>query len=308
MLNKNIDIWQIVFYDKESLLNKLNFYNIKIYNFKEIKKYTYSFETQRKNRKLIKDNFKESKIIRKKGFINCFESGLKKTTFLCILISLFSLYDVSKRIWKIEIDGDYQVIEERIKEELYKNNLIISNYYPSSNKLKEIENIISLNLSKEIEFLEVRRRGGLISVRYQKRREKITLPQKKKKLYATKDGLIKYFEIQSGVKQVKENDYVRKGDLLVSDVVETSGGDFINVGTLGSVYANTFYMIEVSLNHDEEDTAIVFSKMLDKAKLKISEYISKGERIEIERVLNYSIDDKEGKMKVYYMLLEDITI
>ena len=120
--------------------------------------------------------------------------------------------------------------------------------------------------------------------------------------------MIRYFEIQSGVKQVKEYDYVRKGDLLVSEVLETSEGDLINVGTLGSVFANTFYVIDVEVQHDNEDEAVVFSKMLDKAKIKINENLSKNEKIEIERVLHYSISDSVGKMKIYYMLLEDITI
>lgn len=308
MFNKNIDVWQIVFYEETSLINKLNFCGIEIYGFKKIGDCKYYFETKRKNRRIIKENFKDSKIISKKGFLNYLESSIKKTTFVCILISLFSLYNVSKRIWKIEINGDYQGIEEAINGELYKNNLIVSKYYPSSDKLKKIEREISLHLSKEIEFFELRRVGSLISVRYQKRRQTISLPQKGTNLYATKDGFIRYFDIHSGVKQVKENDYVRKGELLVSDVVETSSGDFVNVGTLGRVYANTFYIIEVELKHNNEDEAIVFSKMLDKTKFKISGYLSNGEKIEIERVLNYSINEKEGKMKVYYMLLEDITI
>ena len=308
MFNKNIDSWQIVFYEKTALINKLSSFNIEIYDFKKTGKYKYYFETKRKNRRVIKENFKDSKIISKKGFLNYFEASIKKTTFVCILISLFSLYNVSKRIWKIEINGDYQGIEEVIKGELYKNNLIVSRYYPQGDKLKEIEGKISLYLSKEIEFLELRRVGSLISVRYQKRRQTVILPQKGADLYATKDGLIRYFNIQSGVKQVKENDYVRKGELLVSDVVETSSGGLVNVGTLGSVYANTFYVIEVELKHDNEDEAVIFSKMLDKAKLKISDYLSSDEKIEIERVLTYSINGTEGKMKVYYMLLEDITI
>ena len=57
-----------------------------------------------------------------------------------------------------------------------------------------------------------------------------------------------------------------------------------------------------------EDEASVFSRMLDKAKVKISGNLSKGEKIEIERVLNYKIENNKGTMTVYYMLLEDITI
>jgi len=308
MINKNMDVWHIVFYDELSLINKLHFLNINIYNFKQIDKYKYSFETYRKNRGKIKENFNDCNIISKKGFFNCLESLIFKTTFICVVIASLFMYNASKKIWKIQINGDYIEIESVLKEELEKHDLVVRSYYPSYKKLKEIEVDISRYLAKEIEFLELRRTGSVISLRYQKRRVSPSLPQKGNNLYATKDGMIRYFNVQSGVKQVKEYDYVRKGDLLVSEIVETSSGDLINVGTLGSVFANTFYIIDVEVSCNGEDESNVFSKMLDRAKVKIGSYLSKGEKIEIERVLNYSIDEKIGRMKVYYMLLEDITI
>jgi similar to stage IV sporulation protein len=308
MIYKNLDVWEIVFYSELALINNLHFYNVSIYNFKKIDEYKYRFETEKKNRKKIKKNFKEYKLVGRKGLLNYLEVIFTKTTFICVLIGSITMYNVSKRIWKIEINGDYKEIETNIKDELTKNNILISKYYPSSNNLENIEKNISLYLSKDIEFLELRRRGSVIFVRYQKRRMAPTLPEKGTNLYASKDGMIRYFDVQSGVKTVKEYDYVRKGDLLVKDVVETSAGELINVGTLGSVFANTFYVIDVEIDNKGEDEAIVFSNMLDKAKNKISSYLSKGEKIEIERILNYSIDKNKGKMKVYYMLLEDITI
>ena len=54
MFNKNIDSWNIVFYEEVSLINKLNFLNVEIYNFKKIDNYKYYFETGKKNRKIIK--------------------------------------------------------------------------------------------------------------------------------------------------------------------------------------------------------------------------------------------------------------
>lgn len=308
MISKNVDIWNVVFYNEISLINKLKIFNIDIYNFKKIGDYKYYFEASRKNRRIIKDNFKDCKIISKRGILNYLESFVCKTTFLCVIIASFSIYNVSRRIWEINIVGDYKDIEDELVNELNKNNIVVSNYYPSNNKLKQIEGDISLYLSKDIEFLELRRSGSVINLRYQKRRVAEELPVKGVSLYATKDGMVRYFEVQSGVKQVKEYDYVRKGDLLVKDVVETSGGELIDVGTLGSVFANTFYIIDVELDYVNEDEASIFSKMLDKAKVKISSNLSKGEKIEIERVLNYKIENNKGKMKVYYMLLEDITI
>jgi len=308
MLSKNIDVWNIVFYDEVSLINKLKFFNIEIYNFKKIDKYKYYFETGRLNRKIIKKNFKDCKLVSRKGFFNYLEAMVCKTTFICVVIASLVMYNASRRIWDVNIVGDYKEIESVLKEELVKNNILISKYYPSNAKLKEIEGNISLYLTKEIEFLELRRHGSVINLRYQKRRVASELPSKGISLYATKDGMIRYFDVQSGVKQVKEYDYVRKGDLLVKDVVETSGGELINVGTLGSVFANTFYIIEVDLEYNDEDEASVFSLMLDKAKVKIGSYLSKDEKIEVERVLNYKIEKNRGYMKVYYMLLEDITV
>lgn len=308
MVDRSKDVWSVVFYDGISLINKLNFYNIEVYGFKKIADYKYSFETFRKNRKIIKKNFKESKIISKKGIVNWLEEMLLKTTSLCIVVAFLFMHNVSKRIWKIDITGDYVQVESIIKDELIKNNIYVRGYYPSDKELKEIEDKISLYLSKEIEFLELRRKGSVLMLRYQKRRTSTPLEGKGNNLYATKDGMIKYFNVKSGVKQVKEYDYVKKGDLLVKDVVETSDGQLIDVGTIGGVFANTFYVIDVEVENDSEDEAVVFSKMLDKAKYKIGSYISKDEKIEIERILSYSIDKEVGRMKVYYMLLEDITI
>lgn len=308
MFSKNIDVWNIVFYDEISLINKLNFYNVEIYNFKKIDKYKYYFETKRMNRRLIRKNFKDCKLVSKKGMLNYLESMVTKTTFVCVVLASFAMYNVSKRIWQINIIGDYKEIENILYEQLIANNIKISGYYPSSDNLKEIEANISLYLTKDIEFLELRREGSVINLRYQKRRIAEELPNKGVSLYATKDGMIRYFNVQSGVKQVKEYDYVKKGDLLVKDVVETSSGELIDVGTLGSVFANTFYIIEVSLDYYDEDEASVFSRMLDKAKVKIGSYLSKEEKIEVERILNYKIEGNKGYMKVYYMLLEDITV
>ena len=304
----SIDGWIVTYYDEVALINKLKFYSVEIYNLNKKDKYKFYFETKRKNRKRIKDNFKDCKIVSKKGILNYLEAIVCKTTFISIVIASFALYNASVRIWKVEINGDYKEIEGVLNEELVKNNIVFSKYYPSSDKLKEIEGNISLYLSKEIEFLELRRHGSIISLRYQKRRVAAELPNKGTSLYATKDGMIRYFNVQNGVKVVKEYDYVRKGDLLVKDVVETSNGELINVGTLGSVFANTFYVINVEYDFSELDEAEVFSRMLDKAKKKIGTYLSKDEKIEIEKVLDYKIEENKGYMRVYYMLLEDITI
>ena len=308
MFSKNLDAWNIVFYSDVSLVNKLCDLNVAIYDFEKISDYKYYFKTLRKNRKIIKKHFSNCKVVSKKGIINYLEVMITRTTFICVVLASLVMHNVSSRIWKIEINGDYKEIEYVLKEELTRNNIIVSWYYPDNNRLKEIEKSMAQYLTKEIEFLELRRSGAVITLRYQKRREAQPLPHKGNNLYATKDGMIRYFSLHSGVKKVKEYDYVKKGDLLVTDIVETNLGDSIDVGTLGSVFANTFYIIDVEIKEKLVDEAVMFSRLLDMAKVEIGKCLSRNEKIEVERILEYSIGENVSVMKVYYMLLEDITI
>ena len=96
MFSKNIDVWNIVFYDEVSLINKLKFLNVEIYNFKKIDKYKFYFETGRVNRKVIKKNFKDYRLISRKGFFNYIEALICKTTFICVVIASFTMYNASR--------------------------------------------------------------------------------------------------------------------------------------------------------------------------------------------------------------------
>ena len=52
---------------------------------------------------------------------------IKKTTFICVVIASLVMYNASRRIWKINVFGDYSEIESVLYEELYKNNICLSN-------------------------------------------------------------------------------------------------------------------------------------------------------------------------------------
>ena len=118
--------------------------------------------------------------------------------------------------------------------------------------------------------------------------------------------MIRAFSISSGVKNVKLYDFVKKGDLLVSDILITTDNESVLIGSVGKVFASTFYYIEVSVNCDLDD-ASKQALLLDKARNEVSKNInSDDEYIESENVLKNDI--KNGYMKIYYVLYEDITI
>ena len=301
------DIYLFRYYSLQGLLNKLNSLHIGVKKYYVYDKYKYYLKISRKHRKLIKENFNDFVIEEKIGIINFFEKLLLKPITLVSLILSISLFvNLSNRIYKIELKGDFPLIEEELIEYLKMNNISGFVYGINQDTLEEIELKIKEDFNDRLEFVELIKEGGVVSLSYKKRRKEVVIEGKKGSLYASKDGVIRGFEILSGVKNVKLYQSVKKGDLLVSDILVTSNNESIIIGTIGKVFASTFYYVEVS-SSASMDEASKQAFLLDKARNEVSKNInSDDEYIESETIL---INDlKNGYMKIYYVLYEDITI
>jgi hypothetical protein len=155
-------------------------------------------------------------------------------------------------------------------------------------------------------LLNLIKTGAKINVNYKKRRKAFVVEDKKGSLYATKDGVVASFYLLSGVKQVKVYDYVKKGDLLVSDILLNTKDENVFIGTRGKVFAYTFYYVEVDTNLDL-DYPSKQAYLLDVARKKVSVNLnSEEEYIQSENILVNNLE--KGYMKIYYVLYEDITI
>lgn len=301
------DIYSFHYYSLLGLLNRLD--DLKV----EVKKYyiyedkRYYLKINRKYRKVIKNNFNDYKIVDKIGFINAIEKLVLNPSLLVSLVVAICLFlNLSTRVYKIEINGDFPVIESSINQYLKDNNISKFSKNIDGNKIDEIELGLKEKFNDELEFIEVIKEGAIININYKKRRKELVIEGKKGSLYASKDGVIRAFYLLSGVKKVKVYDFVKKGDLLVSDILISSDSKDIYVGTIGKVFASTFYYIEVSCELDL-DSASKQAYLLDKARKEVSKNLnSEDEYIESENVLVNDIN--KGYMKIYYVLYEDITI
>lgn len=303
----NYDIYLFHYYSLASLLNRLSNLGVEVKKYYVYKENKFYLKINRKYRKFIKENMNGYTIEDKLGFINFFEKLiLKPTTMISLILSICLFLNLSNRIYKIEIRGDYPLIEEELKVFLNENGLNL--FYSKKNiiNLRELELKVKEKFNDELEFVELIKEGSIVSVNYKKRRKELVIEGKKGSLYASKDGVIKGFYLQSGVKNVKLYDFVKKGDLLVSDILITSNNESVVIGTIGKVFASTFYYVETRCDPSLDDVS-KYSCMLDKARNEISKNInSNDEYIESENIL---IDDiKNGYMKIYYVLYEDITI
>lgn len=300
------DIYLFHYYSFSLLINRCNFLNI------EVKKYfvygnDYYLKIPRRDRKKVQDNFKDYKIVSKLGVINFFELLISKPiTLVSLVVSILLFFNLSSRVYDIEISGDYPYIESDIRNFLKKEKVYEFNYNISLEEMKDLEDKLQEEFNEEIEFIEITRKGSKVFVNYKKRRKVNINEENKGCIYATKDGVIKGFNLLSGVKNVNVNDFVRKGDLLVSDYIVNNKDENVNIVTRGSVYAETYYFIDITLSNDDNELNKYFD-MLDRARYEISKNLNSDEEyIEKESIITYDLES--GYMRVYYVLYEDITI
>ena len=301
------DIYLFHYYSLEGLFNRLIELNVEVKKYYVYGKKDFYLKIKRKYRKAIIENFSDFSMVSKLGFINSIECLLlKPITLISLMLSICLFLNLSNRVYDINIKGDYPIIEENLRSFLRENKIYSFSYNVSDSKIKEVENQVKSEFNNELEFVEIKKEGATISVSYRKRRKEVVSEGKKGSLYASKDGVIRGFNLASGVKNVKVFDFVRKGDLLVSDILITSNNENIVIGTLGKVFASTFYYVEISDTSDL-DSASKQAYMLDKARVEISKNLnSEDEYIESETVLVNDLN--RGYMKIYYVLYEDITI
>lgn len=301
------DIYLFHYYSISGLIDRCNSLGISVRKH-YVHQNDFYLKIPRKHRNKVKKNFSDCKIVSKVGIVNFFEQlVLKPVTLISLVLSVFLFLDLSLRVYDIKLNGDYPYIESFIKEELKNKGVDIYGYNIKEDNLENIETYLKEKFNNEIESLQLYKKGATLIINYKKRRKINDCLNDGGKLYALKDGVIKNFEISKGNKLVKINDFVRKGDLLVDDVIINNKEENINIGTNGSVFASTYYFIEVILDKKSDDKMENYLTLLTRAREQVGKNInSDKEYIEKENILISDLN--EGYMKVYYVLYEDITI
>ena len=295
-------------FDITKILNLLKETNIKIYNLKQIDTYIYTFDILYYQKKKLNIVFENYEILSCKGFVYNLFSLLKyKTTLIALIISIASYISVSSRIWSVNITGDATSLIPFVEEKLKENNIKVGCKKFDVNELSIIQNKVLYSNFDTIEYLSIKSSGSVINVSFKKKRNETQINKFKGNLYASKDGLIKSFDLLSGEKVVDINKYVKKGDLLVKDVLTTDYNQEIYIGTFGSVYAYTWYYSTISLPINEFDSdETILANALINSKQQISANFTNNEYIYEENVLQFIKQDNNVFIKIHFTCVEDI--
>lgn len=304
------DIIKVESIDTAYTLSVLQKIKIDVHSIKKVDQYHLQFIANTKNRNRIIQSFPSAKIINSIGLFNIIKHTVfKVTTLICLLISLITFTYLNNKIMEVQINGDASNLVDTLKVELASHDISVFKNKKEQQELLKIEKAVAKTLYEKIEWIEIRQTGVIIKVKFLKRRKSIEDVEKKDGLYATKDGMVRFFRISYGVKQVSEFQYVTKGTLLISDKIITTKEQEIIIGAYGSVYANTWYTLSAETNVNENYNEIdLYLELLEKIHQKIDKEIDgDDEYIEDESIIQFKVNEGKAILKVHYTLLEDIT-
>lgn len=136
------------------------------------------------------------------------------------IIFLLTLFYSSKIVWKIEVEGNNNMTDEEIINELNSVGFALGTYIPKIN-YDELHNKILLN-SKTLSWISINISGNVAKVKVS---EKENVNENSPPLYtnviAKSDGYIASIVVIEGKKEVTIGEVVKKGELLISGVINS---------------------------------------------------------------------------------------
>ncbi|MBR3523593.1 MAG: sporulation protein YqfD [Bacilli bacterium] len=174
---------------------------------------------------------------------------MKNKYYLLILILAFILiFFLTRLTFNIKVITNDQEMKKLIIKELKINGISKYKFVKNYKDISKIKKNIIKKYPKLFEWLEIERRGTTYLIRYEKR-----LENKQKDdntiydIVATKDAYILALDITHGQIVKNINEYVKKGDTIVTSDVLLNDEIKGNISAKGHVYGETWYKVNINL-------------------------------------------------------------
>ena len=177
-----------------------------------------------------------------------------KTQILSLLLSIVLCIILSKLILVINIDTENKQIKQIIKDTLTENNITLYSKQKSYKELNKISKTIKQNNINKIEWVELSRKGTILNIKVIERVvNDNTKDNSYKDIVASKNGYIKKIYSRKGQLLKNIDDYVKKGDIIISGNIYRNEEVIEKVKAEGKVYAEVWYIIKLneSLTHQK---------------------------------------------------------
>lgn len=169
--------------------------------------------------------------------------------FVCaIIFGFLLLIFLTKVIQEVEVVHAKKEIRDIVYKELENRGIKKYRFILNFDKQEKIAKDIMENNKDKIEWLEIERIGVKYVVRVEERIIKSERKQNSNRhIVAKKDGIITKIEASKGEITKKINDFVKKGDIIISGNIMKDEEIKSTTSAEGVVFAETWYQVEIDM-------------------------------------------------------------
>lgn len=191
----------------------------------------------------------EIKIVKRYGLDKYLYYGKKNILFLSFLVfGYFLLLGLTNITFDVVVIHNDKKIRNLLLDELKERGISKYKFRVSFDKKEKIVEEILKKYKDQLEWLEIENIGTKYIVRVEERRiNKQEEVEKKENIVAKKDGIIMKIEATDGEIVKKINDYVKKGDIIISGSIMNKDKLVAVKQAKGIVMAETWYKVDVSM-------------------------------------------------------------
>ncbi len=245
---KNSLVRIYIYYEYDDLSIKLINYNIYYSDLIKDKKY-YIITVNYNDYLRLKRRYK-CELIRYYGipfYINFIKDN--KYMIISFFISLLFLYMLCNTIFDIKINTENNDFKKIIINSLSDYDIEKYKRKKNFNDIQNIKNKILFDNKDRIEWIEIREIGCnyIIDVTPRIKKEGYDINDIPSDIVASKDGKILYIVSTKGQTVKEKNDYVKKGEVLISGNIMKNDKLSYQVNSEGLVYAETWYRVKTTI-------------------------------------------------------------
>ncbi|MEC2076516.1 sporulation protein YqfD [Metabacillus fastidiosus] len=198
-------------------------------------------------REVARKNECKCRFGRRLGLPFLMKRSLRNSGFVIGIISfLFIIFALSNMVWGVKIEGAKPETEHQIKKELNRIGINVGKFQPFAPNPDKIQKEITDNI-KDITWIGVELKGTIYHLKVveknQPETEKYISPRN---IVAKKKAIISKMFVEQGEPVVFVNEYVNKGQLLVSGLIGKED-EKEEVAAKAEIYGETWYRSTVTV-------------------------------------------------------------
>ena len=232
-------------YIKYSLIDNEDL-KITIYSF-HLKEYMAVFEQNKINVKFSDEQ----------GFLSFIRKNKHRLgLFLGFVFLIVAIFVSSKFVWCINVEGNKNLTYEDVINELNEAGFSIGSFVPKIN-YKELHNKILLT-SDDISWISINITGNVANVTVKERlKENEYEKTEYSNIVAKSDGQIALISVIEGEKKISIGDTVKKGELLISGIIDSQSQGVRYVNAKGEVKAYVNKVIDIEIPYEANQKTFI---------------------------------------------------